>query len=98
MAIVFITAKAPFTSLPCNGFAPGPNGSPAALPSGVAPVAFPYTTFEVIVKTDNVCLAARNLANVKVVLPSEVNTYDLVLSDNLLITEEALKTLEEVLK
>ena len=48
--------------------------------------------------TDNVCLAARNLANVKVVLPSEVNTYDLVLSDNLLITEEALKTLEEVLK
>ena len=48
--------------------------------------------------TENVCLAARNLGNVKVVLPSEVNTYDLVLSDNLLITEEALKTLEEVLK
>ena len=48
--------------------------------------------------TENVCLAARNLGNVKVVLPHEVNTYDLVLSDNLLITEEALKTLEEVLK
>lgn len=48
--------------------------------------------------TENVCLAARNLGNVKVVLPCEVNTYDLVLSDNLLITEEALKTLEEVLK
>ena len=48
--------------------------------------------------TENVCLAARNLGNVKVVLPEEVNTYDLVLSDNLLITEEALKTLEEVLK
>lgn len=48
--------------------------------------------------TDNICLAARNLGNVKVVLPTEVNTYDLVLSDNLLITEEALKTLEEVLK
>ena len=48
--------------------------------------------------TDNVCLAARNLANVKVVMPSEVNTYDLVSSDNLLIEEEALKTLEEVLK
>lgn len=48
--------------------------------------------------TDNICLAARNLANVKVVLPEEVNTYDLVLSDNLLITEEALKSLEEVLK
>ena len=48
--------------------------------------------------TENVCLAARNLGNVKVVLPEEVNTYDLVLSDNILITEEALKTLEEVLK
>ena len=48
--------------------------------------------------TENVCLAARNLGNVKVVLPEEVNTYDLVLSDNLLITEAALKTLEEVLK
>ena len=48
--------------------------------------------------TENLCLAARNLGNVKVVLPTEVNTYDLVLSDNLLITEEALKTLEEVLK
>ena len=48
--------------------------------------------------TENICLAARNLANVKVVLPTEVNSYDLVLSDNLLITEEALKTLEEVLK
>ena len=48
--------------------------------------------------TENVCLAARNLGNVKVVLPEEINTYDLVLSDNLLITEEALKTLEEVLK
>ena len=48
--------------------------------------------------TENVCLAARNLANVKVVLPEEVNTYDLVCSDNLLITEKALNTLEEVLK
>lgn len=48
--------------------------------------------------TENVCLAARNLANVKVVLPSEVNTFDLISSDNLLITTEALEALEEVLK
>ena len=48
--------------------------------------------------TENLCLAARNLGNIKVVLPEEVNTYDLILSDNLLITEKALKTLEEVLK
>ena len=48
--------------------------------------------------TDNVCLAARILANVKVVLPSEINTFDLISSDNLLIEEEALTMLEEVLK
>ncbi len=48
--------------------------------------------------TDNVCLVARNLANVKVVLPSEINTFDLISSDNLLIEEEALNMLEEVLK
>lgn len=48
--------------------------------------------------TDNVCLAARNLASVKVVLPSEINTFDLISSDNLLIEEEALTMLEEVLK
>ena len=48
--------------------------------------------------TDNVCLADRNLANVKVVLPSEINTFDLISSDNLLIEEEALTILEEVLK
>ena len=46
---------------------------------------------------DNVCLAARNLANVKIVLPEEVNTYDVVNSDKMVITESALKKLEEVL-
>ena len=49
-------ATAPFTSLPCSGFAPGPNGSPALLPSGVLPVALPYTTLDVIVSTERVCL------------------------------------------
>ena len=47
--------------------------------------------------TDNVCLASRNLGNVKVVLPEEVNTYDVVNSDKMVITETALKKLEEVL-
>ena len=40
-ANVFITANAPDESLPCSGFAPGPNGAPALLPSGVFPVALP---------------------------------------------------------
>jgi large subunit ribosomal protein L4 len=47
--------------------------------------------------TDNVCLASRNLGNVKVVLPEEVNTYDVVNSDKMIVTEAALKKLEEVL-
>lgn len=47
--------------------------------------------------TDNVCLSSRNLGNVKVVLPEEVNTYDVVNSDKMVITEKALNKLEEVL-
>ena len=46
---------------------------------------------------DNVCLASRNLGNVKLVLPEEVNTYDVINCDNMVITEDALKVLEEVL-
>ena len=44
---------------------------------------------------ENICLAARNLANVKILLPEEVNTLDVVSADNMLITEKALAKLEE---
>ena len=47
--------------------------------------------------TENLYLSVRNLANVKLVRFNEVNTFDLVNADNLLITESALKKLEEVL-
>jgi len=46
---------------------------------------------------DNICLSSRNLGNVKVVLPSEVNTYDVVNSDKMVITASALTVLEEAL-
>lgn len=46
---------------------------------------------------ENVCLASRNLANVKVVTFDEVNTYDTVNADNMIITADALQKLEEVL-
>ena len=55
----FNEAIAPFSSLPCIGLAPGAKGTPANLPSGVAPVLEPYTTLEVIVKTDIVGSASR---------------------------------------
>ena len=47
--------------------------------------------------TENICLASRNLPNVKLVDFREVNAFDLVNADNMLITEGALKKLEEVL-
>ena len=47
--------------------------------------------------SDNVCLAARNLANVKVIRYDEVNVLDLVSADIMLSTEAGLKKLEEVL-
>ena len=46
---------------------------------------------------ENLCYASRNLGNVKVVLPEEVNTYDALNCDNMVITADALKHLEEVL-
>ena len=46
---------------------------------------------------DNVCLSARNLGNIKIVLPNEVNTYDVLNADKLVLTEASLKMLEEVL-
>ena len=46
---------------------------------------------------ENVCLSARNLGNVKVVLPTELNVYDIVNSDKMVLTEASLKKIEEVL-
>lgn len=46
---------------------------------------------------EKVCLAARNLAYTKIVTVEEVNTYDVVNADKLLIEEKALEKLEEVL-
>lgn len=47
---------------------------------------------------DNIILATRNLKNITLLETNEVNTYDVMLADTMIITEEALKSLEEVLK
>lgn len=54
----------------------------------------------IIVKelTDNLILASRNLSNVKVIESHEINTYDVLNYNNVVITEEAVKMLEEVLR
>ena len=48
--------------------------------------------------TDNLILASRNLSDVKVIETHEINTYDVTYYENLVMTEEAVKMLEEVLK
>ena len=54
----------------------------------------------IIVKelTDNLILASRNLKDIKVIETHEINTFDVINYKNLIITEEAVKMLEEVLK
>ena len=46
---------------------------------------------------ENICLASRNIGNIKAVLPEEVNTYDVVNADKMLLTESSLQKLEEVI-
>ena len=48
--------------------------------------------------TDELILASRNLSNVKVIETHEINTYDVLNYKTIVITEEAVKMLEEVLK
>lgn len=47
---------------------------------------------------DNLILASRNLQNVVLILADEINVLDIVGTDVMVITEEALKYVEEVLK
>lgn len=48
--------------------------------------------------TENLILSTRNLSNIKVVLANELNTYDVLYVDKIIITEDAVKYVEEVLK
>ena len=48
--------------------------------------------------SENIILATRNIASVKLVLANELNTYDVLACDKLVITEDAVKYVEEVLK
>lgn len=47
--------------------------------------------------TDNIVLATRNLNNVLLLEASEINTLDVVSADALIITESAIKVVEEAL-
>lgn len=47
---------------------------------------------------DNIILASRNIQNLVLISAEEINVLDLVGTDVMIITEEALKKVEEVLK
>lgn len=46
---------------------------------------------------ENMILATRNLSNILLLEASEINTYDVVAADLMIITEKAIKSIEEVL-
>lgn len=46
---------------------------------------------------DNLVLATRNLSNVIVLEAGEINTYDIVSADKMIISENAIKAIEEAL-
>lgn len=48
--------------------------------------------------TENLILGTRNISNVNLVLANEINTYDVLYADKMIITEDAVKYVEEVLK
>lgn len=47
---------------------------------------------------ENIILASRNLSNIIVIEPTEMNVLDLVSTDILLTTKEAMASIEEVLR
>ena len=53
--------------------------------------------FVVDALTDEVILASRNVKGVKVILPNEINVLDVTSYHNMIVTEGAVKAIEEVL-
>ena len=47
--------------------------------------------------TENTVLATRNLANVIILQADEINVLDIIAADNMIVTEAAVKRIEEVL-
>ena len=48
--------------------------------------------------SENLILATRNIQNIVLILADEINVLDVVGTDVMVITEDALKYVEEVLK
>ena len=60
-------------------------------------IEFKGKTYVVEELTDNMILATRNLKNVILLQADEINTLDIISADNMIVTEKAVKLIEEVL-
>lgn len=47
--------------------------------------------------SDEIILASRNIKGIKVIVPSELNVLDTISYNNMIVTEDAVKAIEEVL-
>ncbi len=56
------------------------------------------TLFVTSGESENLYMATRNLSNVAVIMADEVNCYDVVNADVLVVDEQAVKNIEEALK
>ena len=56
------------------------------------------TLFVTVDENEELYMASRNLGNVLVLMAEELNCYDIVNADNLVLTEDAVNKLGEVLK
>ena len=56
------------------------------------------TLFVTVDENEDLYMASRNLGNVLVLMAEELNCYDIVNADNLVLTEDAVNKLGEVLK
>src|SRR5690242_13946470 len=65
----------PWVSRPFIGLAPGAKGSPCRRPSGVFPVLFPYTTLDVMVKIESVCVAFLYVGYLRNLLMNVLTTH-----------------------
>ena len=56
------------------------------------------TLFVTSSKDDNILLSARNIQNTKVITADKLNTYDILYSGKLIITEKAVDQIENQFK
>ena len=56
------------------------------------------TLFVTSSKDDNTLLSARNIQNTKVITADKLNTYDILYSGKLIITEKAVNQIENQFK